>query len=1311
MPAPRKQRSGVSFQRRPHHPTKDELEEMSAVDRLRRIEPFWKQLSHEERLELMTFSTKEVKAQALTATRKIEREAEEMLKQQQRIVRADSRLRTTCGPGCCGKDCGWVGEKHKLSKCPDEWLADGLKRLAAQNTWNQWQWDPSSPAFHSVHSFWEDVKDRRIPAALRSGLPKAKGTLQEQAALKRLIQRMAALAKKLTCAVSDLADDSAALEAQRMEKGYYLAPSQQEEQESMRIKQAYLGLIQQLTETLSEEDICLFDSIVQPAAQYVCNRLDEGLCPGSTNSYLCFADLTKLPEKELAKLCAWMTDQVDAIASGHAQVLMQIDTQLKAHHTSDDDDIGDVDIFVLTKDGMKLTVNPLWLAHLQTRIMFACGHVHRTQRGQDPYSIGAVLEWVFGMYVSKYEYGRNIAKTRLDHRPCVTEVFVLLLEALHQRQVADEKMKQSQRILEGLQQDRELYADLSRKYNLRLAESRREEPTALQIKSASVTDNNTLPARASICASPHGKCLMFYRAPPVSSYSSHNSRSTAQAGSSSTTSMGGAGRLDAGQAGGPTSTLPQSSANSQNSNREGSQQMLPDDVVVTLVRREMRLAYACKHAWKVNDVEEDNKLSELRRVLEQCQPQFAYLEAGMQQLDKHFLREKQKLDHLGKDCCVIPTLCELFPKLNKRAIQERCSMIDQHLAYEQEMQHYQKQLDKAEVQQELRQQGLEYLGLLGAHMVEILHAYEGFAQEKQSKGTARADSRLSEDKPSTQAAANTHQPVSGGVPQVPPQTDTCEPLLATAKPGNGIQHEDSCARDEAILELADADSIRQYFHQQICPGLRTVEYELSVMMYLQQHVKEMERFHAVNRAALIHLEAQVINVACDDPGRAVGSSVLLPMLRDRIESQAYAHYNKDVLLAEQKAAAQKAAKARKALEELIAEEEQEKAQAAASKARHQQIKAKQQQSKQLQEAKRAKKQRQKAKKQSGLQQTAPEQAATQPAAQQLSLAESLETGQQPPAQLNVADGTSTSERLHVPQGRGTLDEGSASLLQSQVNDARLRTETLQEASTASAMADVACGGQSLASSAPGTAQLHMDGSSQTQHVVILHQGFLGEGVQTGPQLQQQAAAEPVLQPQAPPPSSDSTDVQSMLLSQAVQQQQQQQAQQRSQTLAGFANSLSQEMYQLEVQHVASGEAGTDVRSSIKHAALSGHHGKEPEAVQQQAATSVVEVDITAAVSGSDRPAQQVARPWEAVLTPYKVPEEHVEALFRCPLTKALLIDPVVAADGHTYERQALQAWLQHHSISPITGEHLTHRHLVDNAVIKSLLQQQMLQCH
>jgi len=70
----------------------------------------------------------------------------------------------------------------------------------------------------------------------------------------------------------------------------------------------------------------------------------------------------------------------------------------------------------------------------------------------------------------------------------------------------------------------------------------------------------------------------------------------------------------------------------------------------------------------------------------QCQPQFAQLVAAMQQLDKRFLREKQKVDHLGRDCCVIPTLRELFPKLSIRGIQERCGRIDKYRAYEREMQ-------------------------------------------------------------------------------------------------------------------------------------------------------------------------------------------------------------------------------------------------------------------------------------------------------------------------------------------------------------------------------------------------------------------------------------------------------------------------------------------------------------------------------------------------------------------------------------------------------------------------------------------------
>ena len=54
----------------------------------------------------------------------------------------------------------------------------------------------------------------------------------------------------------------------------------------------------------------------------------------------------------------------------------------------------------------------------------------------------------------------------------------------------------------------------------------------------------------------------------------------------------------------------------------------------------------------------------------------------------------------------------------------------------------------------------------------------------------------------------------------------------------------------------------------------------------------------------------------------------------------------------------------------------------------------------------------------------------------------------------------------------------------------------------------------------------------------------------------------------------------------------------------------------------------------------------------------------------------------------------------------IMREPVIVADGYTYERHAIDAWLQHHNVSPVTGKHLTHKLLVDNTVMKSLIQQQ-----
>ena len=60
--------------------------------------------------------------------------------------------------------------------------------------------------------------------------------------------------------------------------------------------------------------------------------------------------------------------------------------------------------------------------------------------------------------------------------------------------------------------------------------------------------------------------------------------------------------------------------------------------------------------------------------------------------------------------------------------------------------------------------------------------------------------------------------------------------------------------------------------------------------------------------------------------------------------------------------------------------------------------------------------------------------------------------------------------------------------------------------------------------------------------------------------------------------------------------------------------------------------------------------------------------------------------------------------FICPITLMQLTEPVVAADGLTYERAALQDWLDKHAehrtvLSPATGAPLAHRNLSPNVAV------------
>jgi len=66
-----------------------------------------------------------------------------------------------------------------------------------------------------------------------------------------------------------------------------------------------------------------------------------------------------------------------------------------------------------------------------------------------------------------------------------------------------------------------------------------------------------------------------------------------------------------------------------------------------------------------------------------------------------------------------------------------------------------------------------------------------------------------------------------------------------------------------------------------------------------------------------------------------------------------------------------------------------------------------------------------------------------------------------------------------------------------------------------------------------------------------------------------------------------------------------------------------------------------------------------------------------------------------------VEEENVNEMFLCPILHNVMKTPVVAADGHTYERENLVEWLKTKNTSPLTGAKLAHKKHVPNYLIKS----------
>ena len=58
----------------------------------------------------------------------------------------------------------------------------------------------------------------------------------------------------------------------------------------------------------------------------------------------------------------------------------------------------------------------------------------------------------------------------------------------------------------------------------------------------------------------------------------------------------------------------------------------------------------------------------------------------------------------------------------------------------------------------------------------------------------------------------------------------------------------------------------------------------------------------------------------------------------------------------------------------------------------------------------------------------------------------------------------------------------------------------------------------------------------------------------------------------------------------------------------------------------------------------------------------------------------------------------------CPIRHAPMRDPVLAADGYSYERDAIETWLGRGRLtSPVTGAEIPYRNVIPNHALRSAI--------
>jgi U-box domain len=126
--------------------------------------------------------------------------------------------------------------------------------------------------------------------------------------------------------------------------------------------------------------------------------------------------------------------------------------------------------------------------------------------------------------------------------------------------------------------------------------------------------------------------------------------------------------------------------------------------------------------------------------------------------------------------------------------------------------------------------------------------------------------------------------------------------------------------------------------------------------------------------------------------------------------------------------------------------------------------------------------------------------------------------------------------------------------------------------------------------------------------------------------------------------------------------------------------------------------GVDPTSAVSTPAASQH---APDPAGRDASPHAAAGSLAAAQSGM----QQLRLANGEAATTNTAASHTLPEWMLCPLTKAVLVDPVLCTgDGQTYERSAITQWLAASDTSPVTGQPLTSREVLPNHALRSIIQ-------